>query len=79
VALHIAGTAGDGARLKTGVDKDLLIKAVATGSGGSRKFGIRAPWMAERRLFAASKARRSLAHISTREADGGTSRCRDRI
>ena len=36
VALHIAGTAQAMALgLKTGVDKDLLIKAVATGSGGS--------------------------------------------
>jgi 3-hydroxyisobutyrate dehydrogenase len=51
VALHIAGTAQAMALgLKTGVDKDLLIKAVATGSGGSTQFGIRAPWMAERRF-----------------------------
>ena len=44
VALHIAGTAQAMALgLKTGVDQDLLIKAVATGSGGSTQFGIRAP------------------------------------
>ncbi len=44
VALHIAGTAQAMALgLKTGVDKDLLVKAVATGSGGSLQFGIRAP------------------------------------
>jgi len=52
VALHIAGTAQAMALgLKTGVDKDLLIKAVATGSGGSTQFAIRAPWMAERRFM----------------------------
>jgi len=28
----------------------LMIKAVANGSGGSTQFGIRAPWMAERRF-----------------------------
>jgi 3-hydroxyisobutyrate dehydrogenase-like beta-hydroxyacid dehydrogenase len=36
--------------LKAGVDIDLLIKAIATGSGGSIQFGIRAPWMVERRF-----------------------------
>ncbi len=55
VALHIAGTAQAMALgLKTGVDKDLLIKAVATGSGGSTAFAIRAPWMAERKFPAAA-------------------------
>ena len=28
---------------------DLMIKAIATGSGGSTQFGIRAPWMAQQR------------------------------
>jgi 3-hydroxyisobutyrate dehydrogenase-like beta-hydroxyacid dehydrogenase len=52
VALHIAGTAQAMAlAMKTGVDIDLLIKAVATGSGGSSAFAIRAPWMAERRFM----------------------------
>ena len=41
---------GDGAGVKAGVDVDLLIKAIASGSGGSTQFGIRAPWMAERRF-----------------------------
>ena len=36
--------------LKAGVDVPLMIKAIATGSGGSTQFGIRAPWMAERRF-----------------------------
>lgn len=63
VALHIAGTAQAMALgLKTGVDKDLLIKAVATGSGGSTQFGIRAPWMAERRFMPQQGSAAGLAH-----------------
>jgi 3-hydroxyisobutyrate dehydrogenase len=51
VSIHIAATAEAMALgLKAGVDVDLLIKAVANGSGGSTQFGIRAPWMAERRF-----------------------------
>ena len=37
--------------LKPGVDKELLIKAVVTGSGGSTQLCIRAPWMAERKFL----------------------------
>jgi len=63
VALHIAGTAQAMALgLRSGVDKDLLIKAVATGSGGSTQFGIRAPWMAERRFLPAMGTAGLLAH-----------------
>lgn len=63
VALHIAGTAQAMALgLKTGVDKDLLVKAVATGSGGSLQFGIRAPWMAERRFLPQQGSAAGLAH-----------------
>ena len=63
VALHIAGTAQAMALgLKTGVDKDLLIKAVATGSGGSSAFAIRAPWMAERRFMPSQGSAGGLAH-----------------
>jgi 3-hydroxyisobutyrate dehydrogenase-like beta-hydroxyacid dehydrogenase len=63
VALHIAGTAQAMALgLKTGVDKDLLIKAVAPGSGGSTQFGIRAPWMAERRFMPQHGSAAGLAH-----------------
>jgi len=52
VAVHIAATAEAMALgLKAGVDVDLMIKAVATGSGGSTQFGIRAPWMAQRRFL----------------------------
>jgi 3-hydroxyisobutyrate dehydrogenase-like beta-hydroxyacid dehydrogenase len=52
VALHIAGTAQAMALgLKSGVDKDQMIKAILSGSGGSTQFGIRAPWMAERRFM----------------------------
>src|SRR5437660_10338233 len=48
--------------LKSGVDKDLLITAVATGSGGSTQFGIRAPWMAERRFMPPQGSAAGLAH-----------------
>jgi 3-hydroxyisobutyrate dehydrogenase-like beta-hydroxyacid dehydrogenase len=66
VALHIAGTAQAMALgLKTGVEKDLLIKAVATGSGGSTQFGIRAPWMAERRFMPQQGSAAGLAHYLT--------------
>ena len=48
--------------LKAGVDVDLMIKAVASGSGGSTQFGIRAPWMAERRFQPVQGAARLLSH-----------------
>ena len=51
VAINIAATAEAMALgLKAGVDLPLMIKAIATGSGGSTQFGIRAPWMADRRF-----------------------------
>lgn len=51
VALNIAAAAEAMALgLKAGVDVPLMIKAIAGGSGGSTQFGIRAPWMAERRF-----------------------------
>ena len=51
VAVNIATTAEVMAiGLKLGVDTKLMIKAIATGSGGTTQFGIRAPWMAERRF-----------------------------
>ena len=51
VAINIAATAeAVTLGLKAGVDVPLMIKAIATGSGGSTQFGIRAPWMAERRF-----------------------------
>ena len=54
VPIHIAATAEAMALgLKAGVDVDLMIKAVAAGSGGSTQFGIRAPWMAQRRFLPA--------------------------
>ena len=50
VGTHIAGTAQAMAiGLRAGVDVDLMIKAIANGSGGSTQFGIRAPWMAQLR------------------------------
>ncbi|MFZ2140924.1 MAG: NAD-binding protein, partial [Xanthobacteraceae bacterium] len=46
VAIHIAATAEAMALgIKAGVDVDLMIKAIADGSGGSTQFRIRAPWM----------------------------------
>ena len=51
VTINIAATAEAMALgLKAGVDVDAMIKAVASGSGGSTQFGIRAPWMAQRRF-----------------------------
>src|SRR5947208_9790761 len=52
VAVHIAAAAEAVALgLKAGVDVDLMIKAIAGGSGGSTQFGIRAPWMAQQRFL----------------------------
>jgi 3-hydroxyisobutyrate dehydrogenase len=63
VAVHIAAAAEAMALgLKAGVDVDLMIKAVATGSGGSTQFGIRAPWMAQRRFSPAQGTVPALAH-----------------
>jgi 3-hydroxyisobutyrate dehydrogenase-like beta-hydroxyacid dehydrogenase len=63
VALHIAATAEAMALgLKAGVDVDLMIKAVASGSGGSTQFAIRAPWMAQRRFLPAQGTALTLMH-----------------
>lgn len=63
VAVHIAAAAEAMALgLKAGVDVELMIKAVATGSGGSTQFGIRAPWMAQRRFLPAQGTVPTLAH-----------------
>jgi 3-hydroxyisobutyrate dehydrogenase-like beta-hydroxyacid dehydrogenase len=63
VAVHIAATAAAMALgLKAGVDVDIMIKAIAAGSGGSTQFGIRAPWMAERRFLPAQGTASSLWH-----------------
>jgi len=48
--------------LEVGVDVDLLIKAIATGSGGTTQFGIRAPWMAQRRFSPAQGTAPALIH-----------------
>ena len=64
VALNIAATAEAMALgLKAGVDVDLMIKAIATGSGGSTQFGIRAPWMAQRRFLPAQGTVPALAAL----------------
>jgi 3-hydroxyisobutyrate dehydrogenase-like beta-hydroxyacid dehydrogenase len=63
VALNIAATAEAMALgLKAGVDVDLMIKAIANGSGGSTQFGIRAPWMAQRRFSPAQGTVPQLQH-----------------
>jgi 3-hydroxyisobutyrate dehydrogenase-like beta-hydroxyacid dehydrogenase len=63
VAINIAATAEAMALgLKAGVDIDLMIKAIATGSGGSTQFGIRAPWMAQRRFLPAQGTASALQH-----------------
>jgi 3-hydroxyisobutyrate dehydrogenase-like beta-hydroxyacid dehydrogenase len=63
VAINIAATAEAMALgLKAGIDVPLMIKAVATGSGGSTQFGIRAPWMAERRFQPVQGAVPGLQH-----------------
>jgi 3-hydroxyisobutyrate dehydrogenase-like beta-hydroxyacid dehydrogenase len=63
VAINIAATAEAMALgLKAGVDVPLMIKAIATGSGGSTQFGIRAPWMAERRFQPAQGPVAALQH-----------------
>src|SRR6266403_1324361 len=63
VAVHIAAAAEAMALgLKAGVDVDLMIKAIAGGSGGSTQFGIRAPWMAQRRFLPPQGTAPALAH-----------------
>jgi 3-hydroxyisobutyrate dehydrogenase len=55
--------------LKTGVDVDLMIKAIASGSGGSTQFAIRAPWMAQRRFFPVQGTVPALLHYFDMIAD----------
>jgi 3-hydroxyisobutyrate dehydrogenase len=63
VAINIAATAEAMALgLKAGVDVDLMIKAIANGSGGSTQFGIRAPWMAQRKFQPVQGAASQLFH-----------------
>jgi len=63
VAIHIAATAEAMALgLKAGVDVELMIKAIAGGSGGSTQFGIRAPWMAQRRFLPPQGTAPALQH-----------------
>ena len=52
VALDIAGAAQAIAfGLKLGVDKELLLEALVTGSGSSTQLGIRGPWMIARKFL----------------------------
>src|SRR5258707_3347699 len=70
VAVNIAATAEAMALgLKAGVDVDLMIKAIASGSGGSTQFAIRAPWMADRRFTPVQGSAGTLAHYFGMIAD----------
>jgi len=70
VAINIAATAEAMALgLKAGVDVDLMIKAIASGSGGSTQFGIRAPWMAQRRFLPPQGTAPALQHYFGMIAD----------
>ncbi len=63
VAIHIAAAAEAMALgLKAGVDVDMMIKAIASGSGGSTQFSIRAPWMAQRKFLPVQGAASQLFH-----------------
>jgi 3-hydroxyisobutyrate dehydrogenase-like beta-hydroxyacid dehydrogenase len=70
VAINIAATAEAMALgLKAGVDVSLMIKAIASGSGGSTQFAIRAPWMADRRFTPVQGSAGTLAHYFGMIAD----------
>lgn len=72
VGMHIAGTAQAMAiGLRAGVDNDLMIKAIANGSGGSSQFGIRAPWMAARKFMPQQGSAPGLAHYLERGQELG--------
>jgi 3-hydroxyisobutyrate dehydrogenase len=72
VGLHIAGTAQAMAiGLRAGVDVDLMIKAIANGSGGSTQFGIRAPWMAQRKFTPQQGSASGLLHYLERGKELG--------
>ncbi|HVV92606.1 MAG TPA: NAD(P)-dependent oxidoreductase [Hyphomicrobiales bacterium] len=62
VTINIASTAEAMALgLRAGVDVDTLVKAIASGSGASTQFAIRAPWMAERRFMPPQGTARGLS------------------
>ncbi len=72
VGIHIVGTAQAMAiGLRAGVDNELMIKAIANGSGGSTQFGIRAPWMAQRKFMPQHGSAPGLAHYLERGKELG--------
>ncbi len=72
VGLHIAGTAQAMAiGLRAGVDADLMIKAIANGSGASGQFAIRAPWMAQRKFMPQQGPAAGLMHYIERGKELG--------
>ena len=67
VGMHIAGCAQAMAiGLRAGVDVDLMVKAIANGSGGSNQFAIRAPWMVQRKFMPQQGSAPGLAHYLER-------------
>jgi 3-hydroxyisobutyrate dehydrogenase len=48
-----------------------MIKAIANGSGASTQFGIRAPWMAQRKFMPQQGSARGLAHYLERGKELG--------
>lgn len=63
VAIHIAATAEVMAlALKTGIAAEKVVDAITGGSGSSRQFAIRAPWMAEGRYLPAEGTPEGLSH-----------------
>jgi 3-hydroxyisobutyrate dehydrogenase len=72
VGLHIAGTAQAMAiGMRAGIDVDLMIKAIVNGSGGSTQFGIRAPWMAQRKFTPQQGSAAGLMHYIERGKELG--------
>lgn len=85
VAANIASTAQAMAiGVRIGVDVDLMIRAISKGSGGSTQFGIRAPWMAQRKYLPQQGSARSLIEylIGARELaieSGASTRLLDHV
>ena len=63
VAVHIAAAAeAMSIALKADIDVPMMVKAIATGSGGSSSFAFRAPWMAERKFTPVQGSPSQLEH-----------------
>ncbi len=63
VSVHIAAAAEAMALgRKAGVDIHTMVKAIASGSGGSTQFAIRGPWMADKKYTPPQGTARLLSH-----------------